>query len=155
MSSPSKLVHLFISRPEPQLFFRLYKSKSSFAYQIRWIGTEIKWTRHVSSMIHSARPNVSPVVNIVFAWHLFCFEKWNGRTYGRMTCAKTMITIGRDCGAAKWIKKYGFLDHFIAHSGWLWIFHLSCRFGSLGQKKVFDIYQRKLQPSQVSAVGYY
>ena len=36
-------------------------------------------TRQVSSMNHSARPTVSPVVNIVFAWNLFCFEKW-GRT---------------------------------------------------------------------------
>ena len=36
-------------------------------------------TRKVSSMIHSARPTVSPVVNIVFAWKLFCFEK-RGRT---------------------------------------------------------------------------
>ena len=30
-------------------------------------------------MILSARPTVSPVVNIVFAWNLFClldFEKW-------------------------------------------------------------------------------
>ena len=30
-------------------------------------------------MIHSARPTGLPVVNIVFAWNLFCFEKW-GRT---------------------------------------------------------------------------
>ena len=39
-------------------------------------------TRQVSSMIHSARPTVSPVANIVFALNLFCFEKW-GRTDGR------------------------------------------------------------------------
>ena len=51
----------------------------------------------VSSMIHSARPTVSPVVNIVFA-----FEKW-GRTdetymYKRTTSAKTM-TVGRPRGS--------------------------------------------------------
>ena len=39
-------------------------------------------TRHVLSMIHSARPTVLLVVNIVFAWNLLCFEKW-GRTYVR------------------------------------------------------------------------
>ena len=33
-------------------------------------------------MIHSARPTVSPVANIVFDRNLFCFEKW-GRTDGR------------------------------------------------------------------------
>ena len=39
-------------------------------------------TRQVSSMIHSARPTVSPVANIVFAGNLFCFEKL-GLTDGR------------------------------------------------------------------------
>ena len=28
----------------------------------------------------------------------------DGRTYGRATCAKTMIAIGRDCGSTSWIK---------------------------------------------------
>ena len=55
----------------------------------------------VSSTIDSARPTVSPVVNIVLAWNLFCFlhfEKW-GLTDGR-TCAKTMIVIvGRPSGS--------------------------------------------------------
>ena len=36
-------------------------------------------TRQVSSMIHSARPTVPPVANIVFDWNLFSFKKW-GRT---------------------------------------------------------------------------
>ena len=44
--------------------------------------TEATNTRQVSSMIHSARPTISPVANIVFALTLFCFEKW-GRTDGR------------------------------------------------------------------------
>ena len=34
-------------------------------------------------MIHSTRPRVSPVVIIVFAWNLFCFEKWE-RTDGHV-----------------------------------------------------------------------
>ena len=59
------------------------------------------------AMIHSARPTFSPVVNIVFAWNLFCFEKFwkNVCMYGRTTCAKTIITTGRDCESAEWIKK--------------------------------------------------
>ena len=48
-------------------------------------------------MIHSAIPTISPVVNIVFAWNLFCFEEC-GRMDRRTTCAKTMISAGRDCG---------------------------------------------------------
>ena len=70
-------------------------------------------TRQVSSMIHSARPTVSSVETIVFAWNLFCFEYWGRtrtyrRTDGRTTCAKTMITTGRDFGLAEWIKNMGF-----------------------------------------------
>ena len=68
-------------------------------------------TRQVSSMIHSARPTVSPVVN-VFAWNLFCFAKWgrtDGRTYERTTCEKIMITAGRDCRSAEWINILVFL----------------------------------------------
>ena len=48
-------------------------------------------------MIHSARPTVSPVVNIVLQW-----------TDGRTTRAKTMIITGLDCGLAEWIKKNAF-----------------------------------------------
>ena len=54
----------------------------------------LKHTRQVSSMIHSARPTVSPVTNIVFAWNLFCFEKW-GRT----------DDMWKNCGSASWINK--------------------------------------------------
>ena len=54
-------------------------------------------TRQVSSMIHSARPTVSPVANIVFA--LFCFARFcKVGTDGRTKCAKTMIPTGRDLG---------------------------------------------------------
>ena len=61
------------------------------------------FTRQVSSMIHSARPTLPPVANIVFAWNLLCFEKWgrtDRRTDGRTTWTKTVITNGRDCGLA-------------------------------------------------------
>ena len=57
-------------------------------------------------MIHSDRPTVSPVANIVFALNLLCFEKWE-RTDGpfeRTTSAKTIIITGRGCGSAEWIK---------------------------------------------------
>ena len=53
-------------------------------------------------MIHSARPIVTPVANIVFA--LFCFsrfEKW-GRTDGQHV-RKMIPTTGRDFGLAEWI----------------------------------------------------
>ena len=67
-------------------------------------------TRQVSSMIHSARPTVSPVVSIVFAWNLFCFARfWKVGTNVRTICAKTMITTGSDCGPAEWINCYKFL----------------------------------------------
>ena len=53
-------------------------------------------------MIHSARPTVSPVANIVFA--SFCFARfWKVGTDGRTTCAKTIIPTGCDCGSAEWI----------------------------------------------------
>ena len=58
------------------------------------------------SMIHSARPTGSPVVNIVFAGNLFCFARlWKVGTYG-LTCAKTMFTTGRDGGPAEWINVF-------------------------------------------------
>ena len=66
----------------------------------------------VSPMIHSARPTVSPVANIV----LFCqiLKSGDGRTYGltegRTTCSKTIIHTGRDCGAAEWVNKFFFSE---------------------------------------------
>ena len=53
-------------------------------------------------MIHSARPTVSPVANIVFCCFVFLDLK---RGDGRTICAKTMIPTGRDFGLAEWIKK--------------------------------------------------
>ena len=61
-------------------------------------------------MIHSARPIVTPVANIVFCCFVFLDLKsgdGRGRTDGRTTCAKTMIPTGHDFGLAEWIKKQG------------------------------------------------
>ena len=45
-------------------------------------------------MIHSARPTVSPVATIVFCcFVLLDLKSGDGRTDGRTTCAKTMITV--------------------------------------------------------------
>ena len=63
----------------------------------------------VSSLIHLAWPTVSPVADIVLTSTLFCFEKWRRvcrHKYRRMTCVKTMISTGRECGLAKWIHYY-------------------------------------------------
>ena len=63
-------------------------------------------TRHVSSVIHSARPTVSPVATIIICcFVLLDLKSGDGRAYGRTTCAKIMITTGRDCGSAEWINK--------------------------------------------------
>ena len=43
---------------------------------VKNIIVELQKTRQVSSMIHSAIPTVSPVVNIVFAGNLFCFARF-------------------------------------------------------------------------------
>ena len=57
-------------------------------------------------MIHSARPIVTPVVNIFSV--LFFVDLKSGdvrvRTYGRTTCAKTIIPTCRDFGLAECIK---------------------------------------------------
>ena len=57
-------------------------------------------TRQVSSMIHSARPTVSPVANIVFAWNLFCFAKFwkvgtDERTDGQHVRKQWSLWFGR------------------------------------------------------------
>ena len=36
---------------------------------------------------------------------VFILKSGDGRTHERTTCAKAMITTGRDCGSASWIKK--------------------------------------------------
>ena len=51
-------------------------------------------------MIHSARPIVTPVENIVFRCFVFLDLKSGD---GRTACAKTMIRTGRDFGLAEWI----------------------------------------------------
>ena len=62
-------------------------------------------TRLVSSMIHSARPMVTPVASIVYCCFVFLdLKSGDGRTDGRTTCAKIVIPTGLDFGLAKWIK---------------------------------------------------
>ena len=53
-------------------------------------------------MIHSARPIVMPVANIVFCCFVFLYLKSGD---GLTTCEKTMIPTGRDFGLAEWINK--------------------------------------------------
>ena len=61
-------------------------------------------TQVVSSVIHSARPTVLPVMNIVFTWNLFCFARfWKVGTDGQIIHAKTIITTGLECGSTEWI----------------------------------------------------
>ena len=66
-------------------------------------------TRHVSSMNHSARPTVPPGATIIFCcFVLLDLKSGDGtdvRTNVRTTCAKIIITTGRDCGPAEWINK--------------------------------------------------
>ena len=62
-------------------------------------------TRQMSSMIHLARPTVTPVATIIFC----CFVLLDLKSErGRTTCGKIMITTGRDFGLAEWIKNISF-----------------------------------------------
>ena len=55
-------------------------------------------------MIHSARPIVTSVANIVFCCFVFLDLKRGGRT-DNVCENKTMIPTSRDFGLAEWIKK--------------------------------------------------
>ena len=54
-------------------------------------------------MIHLARPTISLVVNIVFAWYLFCFARfWKVGTDGqhvRKQWSLSAVTVGRPSGS--------------------------------------------------------
>ena len=50
-------------------------------------------------MIHSARPIITPVTNIVFCFVVLELKSGDGRT----TCAKRIIPTGRYFGLAEWI----------------------------------------------------
>ena len=67
-------------------------------------------------MIHSARLTVSPALNIIFTWNLFCYflRSEDGRTDGRTNnmCENN----DRDCGTAEWIKNS--LISLPTQSGW-------------------------------------
>ena len=67
-------------------------------------------TRQMSFMIHTALPTVSPVVNIVFAWNLFCFGWKDGRTDGqheRRQWSISAVTVGRPSGSIYQRKSFG------------------------------------------------
>ena len=55
-------------------------------------------TRHVSSVISSARSTVLQVAITILTWKML-------QVYEFMKRVKIIITIGRDCGLASWINK--------------------------------------------------
>ena len=62
--------------------------------------------RQVSSMIHSPRPIVTPVANIVLCCCVSLdLKSVDGRTDNM---CKNNDPTGRDCGAAEWINNYDF-----------------------------------------------
>ena len=83
--------------------FQIWSSWNCISNFVLFFWTAI--TRHVSSMIPSARPTVPPVAIIVFMLRLFSLTIfWKVVTDVRTeTCAKTMITTGRHWGLAEWI----------------------------------------------------
>ena len=96
-----------------------------------------KWkTRQASSMIHSPIPKVSPVANIVFAWNLFCFEKWgrtNVRTYRRhlrKQWSLPAVNVGRPRGLKRKLQK---------DAGDIWLLHIFFLQLSRSKKKTFFI----------------
>ena len=57
-------------------------------------------------MIHSTRPIVKPVANIVFCCFVFLdLKSVDARTDGLTICAKTIIPTGRYFELAEWINK--------------------------------------------------
>ena len=58
-------------------------------------------------MIHSARPIVTPVANIVSC----CFVFLDLKSVDGRTCEITMIPTGRDFGLAEWIDKRGDINY--------------------------------------------
>ena len=66
----------FFARVNPEMPFKLKGVRTG----IRALGTllEKKYliTKLASSMTHSARPTVSPVMNIVFTRRLFCLARF-------------------------------------------------------------------------------
>ena len=77
------------------------KEQLILLFRQSWLRSRSEKVRkiNVSSMIHSARPTVPPVVNIMLIWSLFWLAIfWKVGTDERTeTCAKIMITAGQDC----------------------------------------------------------
>ena len=103
------------------------KKKKGNDKQDRW--------RQVSPMIPSARPTVPPVVITIFTWKLF-FCTMLKRRNGRMSCVKTVISTGRDCGLAEWINKCYKLPSLIGHSSDITIIWVIWRIIHVGYGKV-------------------
>ena len=81
---------------------------------------DIRTTRQVLSMIHSARPIVRSVANIVFCCFVLLGEtSGDERTYVRTSCAKTIIPTGRDFGLAEWINICKSNDHLFGLVLWV------------------------------------
>ena len=65
------------------------QSYFSFFYSYFLINQKEETKKKSMKMIHSARPTVSPVVNIIFVWNLLCFARfW---TVGRPSGSKELM----------------------------------------------------------------
>ena len=84
-------------------FYRLHKAGLLVVRFCAYIA-DISF-KNVSSMIPSARPIVPTNSDHYFqaTFVLRYFEKWGRLVVRTETCAKILITTGRDCGAAEWI----------------------------------------------------
>ena len=85
------------------LIYYIIKYKKCLIVQEIPLSHNIFNVRQVSSMIHSARPLVTPVVCCFVFLDL---KSGDGRTDGRTTCAKSMIPTGSDFGLVEWIKNW-------------------------------------------------
>ena len=89
-------------------FFRHWCKNSIFQLQAQHTITifvvNTKYAGLVSSMIPSARTTIPPVAITIVTWKLLHFVRfWKVL---KMTCMKIVITTGKVCGSAEWIKKY-------------------------------------------------
>ena len=106
----------------------------------------INYKAGVSPMIHSARPTIAPVVNIVFAWNLF-FLKW-GRTDG-LTDGRTDDICKNNYHYRPWLW-VGLVDHYTyelvsqkqkkekdtcMRVQWIWLPNLPLNYSSSTRKK--------------------
>ena len=62
-----------------------------------------QWSTQPDPQSHQYRANI-----VFFRFVSLDLKSGDRRTYGRTTCAKTMIPTGRDCGLAEWINYWGY-----------------------------------------------